>query len=214
MSWDVLYSNEFWVKWSERPPLQITLDWISGIEKAGAKRVYDLGCGLGRHTAILAKKGFDVTASDISPRARAATEKKLEKAGLAATVIDADMMTIPSPDRHFDAVLAIGVLEHNTRAGIEKAIREIRRALSPDGRILATFCPRNRWIPKDDPGHEMVEDNALQSYRPEEAIHHLVDEEELRELFADFEIHSIDLRKEELESCSSAELFISAQSCS
>jgi len=211
MSWDELLADGFWWVWADRPPLQITLDWIESLVESGCTRAYDMGCGVGRHTLLLAQRGLEVVASDTSARALIATEQKLRRAALCAQVLEADMTLIPFPDEHFDAVLAVSVLEHNVREGVEKAIAEIFRALRPGGRALAAFCPRNRWIPKDDPQLEMIEDNTLRSYGPEEMLHHLVDEEELRELFDQFKILSLDLQKEEWVGGSSAELFISAQ---
>ena len=35
-------------------------------ESKGFSRFFDLGCGLGRHSVYMAKKGFSVTASDLS----------------------------------------------------------------------------------------------------------------------------------------------------
>ena len=221
--WDDLYADEFWAKWADRPPLQITLDWFDSLRECGAKRVYDMGCGVGRHTVLLTERGFSVVASDISAPAREATRRKLESnrpispdisngpRHLAAEIIDADMTSIPYPDAYFDGVLSIGVMEHNTRAGIENAIAEIFRTLRPGGKVLASFCPRHRWMPKDDPKTDMIEDNTLRSYGPEKAIHHLVDEEELRGLFSRFVIRSISLQTEKFERGSSAELFISAE---
>ena len=63
---------------------------------------------------MLAELGFEVVASDISPRARQATRDKLAASGLLAEVIDSDMTTIPYPNAHFDAVLSIGVAEKMT----------------------------------------------------------------------------------------------------
>jgi ubiquinone/menaquinone biosynthesis C-methylase UbiE len=211
VSWDDLLKDEFWANWAGRDPLQITLDWIDSLSEFESKRVYDMGCGVGRHTLLLAQRGFEVVASDNSAQALLATRQKLERAGLSAEVLDADMTAIPFPDEHFDAVLAISVLEHNVRSGVETAIAEILRVLRPKGRVLAAFCPRNRWISKDDPELDIIEDNTLRSYGPEETLHHLVDEEELRELFAQFTILSVALQKEEWNGGSSAELFISAQ---
>jgi len=211
MSWDNLLADGLWSRWVDRPPLQITLDWIESLAKSKAKRVYDMGCGVGRHTLLLAQRGFEVAASDNSAQALLATKQKLQHAGLVAQIVDADMTLIPFPSEHFDAVLAISVLEHNVRSGVEKAIAEIFRTLRPEGKILAAFCPRDRWISKDDPKVEMIEDNTLKSYGPEEILHHLVDEKELRELFAQFIILSIDPQREEWDGGSSAELFISAQ---
>jgi 2-polyprenyl-3-methyl-5-hydroxy-6-metoxy-1,4-benzoquinol methylase len=33
----------------------------------GRKSILDLGCGLGRHSILFAKNGFDVSAMDLSP---------------------------------------------------------------------------------------------------------------------------------------------------
>lgn len=211
MSWDDLYTNEAWVAWSERPPLQLTLDWIARLREQGAKRVYDMGCGLGRHTVLLAREGFEVAASDVSPRAREETRRKLEVEGLRADVIDADMTLIPFPDGYFDAVLSVGVMEHNTRAGIEKAISEVRRTLRSGGEVLASFVPRHGFIRHDDPDTDTLEDNTLRSYGPEEEVHHFVDEPELRDLFTGFEILSTGRQREEGKGIVSVELYLEAR---
>ena len=96
--WDDLYADDLWRRWAERPPLPITVDWLSALRKRGAKCVYDMGCGLGRHTVALARLGFNVVASDISPRARQVTCERLATAGLRAEVIEADMTGIPYPE--------------------------------------------------------------------------------------------------------------------
>ena len=209
--WDDLYKDDYWIEVSNRPALEITRNWISALRRCGANRIHDMGCGLGRHTVLLAKQGFSVVASDISPRALESTEQKLRAAKLGAQVVQADMRSIPFPDGYFDAVLAIAVIEHNTRMGIEQTIWEIFRTLRPGGLVLASFLPRSRWVPKDSTEVDMVEDNTLRSYGPENTIHHMVDEAELRELFGLFAIKSIDRQAEEFHGCKSTELFISAE---
>ncbi|MBN1867964.1 hypothetical protein JW916_11805 [Candidatus Sumerlaeota bacterium] len=79
-----------------------------------------------------------------------------------------------------------------------------------DGEVLASFVPRTRWIPKDDPDRDMIEDNTFRSYGPEESVHHMVDEEELRDLFAAFAVRSIALEEERFEICNSLEFFLRA----
>ena len=208
--WDDLCEDAFWREWALRPPLQITLDWMRAMKQSGASRVHDMGCGLGRHTVQLAQAGFRVTASDISDRAVEATRRVLREMGLEADVVQADMTSLPRPDAQFDGVLSIGVLEHNTRSGMELAIAEIRRVLRPGGQLLASFVPRNRWTPRDEPGAGMLEDNTLRQYGPEQAVHHLVDEEELRELLADFDVLSVNEQSEKGEGWSMLELFVAA----
>lgn len=209
--WDALFGEPFWVEWAQRPPLDLTLDWIKELRDAGAACVYDLGCGVGRHAASIAEHGMSVVASDLSPRAVQATRQCLASRGLSGLVVRAGMELLPFRDESFDAILSIGVLEHNTKKGIERAIDEMLRCLRPGGRVLASFVPRNRWIPKEEPGMDLVEDNTLRSYGPEESIHHLVDEAEVRELFREFTIHSIDAVTEKFERGCCGELFLSAE---
>jgi len=209
--WDDLYADASWRKWAERPLLPITEHWISGLRERGARRVFDMGCGLGRHTVALAKMGFEVVASDISLRALRTTRDKLAASGLIAEVIESDMTEIPYPDAYFDAVLSLGVLEHGARARIEEALSEVHRTLRPRGQALASFLPRTRWIPKEDPTYDMVEDNTLRSYGPERSIHHMVDDKELAELFAAFTILSMELRSERFDSIDSQEWFVAVE---
>ena len=55
-----LASSEYEIAKTQNPSAGLTL------RQSGAKRVYDMGCGLGRHTIMLAENGFSVVASDIS----------------------------------------------------------------------------------------------------------------------------------------------------
>jgi len=194
--WDGLYADTSWREWAERPPLSVTANWIANLFQQGARRVFDMGCGLGRHAVILGRMGFSVVASDISPRALKTTRSKLAASGLTAEVIECRMTEIPYANAHFDAVLSLGVLEHGTRAEIEAALSEVHRVLRPGGQVLASFLPRTRWIPMDDPGHDMVEDNTLRSYGPEQLVHHMVDDAELADLFAAFSIISMEPHSE------------------
>ncbi len=211
IGWDNLYADAAWLPWAQRPPLGATLEWIRRLRLSGATRVYDMGCGLGRHSVCMAEEGFSVVATDISPRAVAATRRALSAKGLEADVACADMTSIPFPDEHFDGVLSIGVLEHGTRSTMEQAVAEVLRVLRPGGLLLASFTPRSRWIAQTECPQDLLEDNTLRCYGPEQTAHHLVDEAEIRELLIGFHIDSIDEQAETYGGCSSLELFVSAQ---
>lgn len=61
------------------------------------------GCGSGHEVAILAARGFEVTALDYAPAAIARTRAALEACGAHAQVIEADVLAW-QPDAPFDAV--------------------------------------------------------------------------------------------------------------
>ena len=209
--WDNLYADAAWLAWAQRPPLRVTREWIRRLRLSGATRVYDMGCGLGRHSVYMAKEGLSVVATDISPRAVAATQQALSAGGLEAHVACADMTSIPFPDERFDGVLSIDVLEHGTRSAMEQAAAEVLRVLRPGGLLLASFTPRSRWIAQSECPQGMLEDNTLRCYGPEQTVHHLVDEAEIRELLSGFLIDSIDEQAETYGACSSLGLFASAR---
>jgi SAM-dependent methyltransferase len=104
--------------------------------------VADLGCGPGAHALALARRGYDVTGVDGSPRmvqvARARAAR--DKAGVTFGVHD-----VSAPLRFADAslggVLAILVVQHLPRPAA--FIAEIRRCLRPGGYLLITAPARD-----------------------------------------------------------------------
>jgi len=50
-----------------RTPERAVVTWAEHLWEAGGRRVLDLGCGIGRHAVALARLGFAVTATDVSP---------------------------------------------------------------------------------------------------------------------------------------------------
>jgi SAM-dependent methyltransferase len=106
---------------------------------AGVRRVFDLGCGPGRHTVYLAAAGFEVHACDFSPVAVAQCREALAAAGLTAQVREGTATRIAYPDGFFDWILSVQVLYHGRRGDVAAALAEARRALRPGGWLFATF---------------------------------------------------------------------------
>jgi len=99
----------------------------------------DVGCGTGEYTMALAP-GFDrVEAIDIEP-------ERLELFGRTApdgvTVSSMSVNELSFDDEAFDVVTMIEVLEHLSDPS--GALREIRRVLRPDGKLLVT-TPSRYW---------------------------------------------------------------------
>jgi SAM-dependent methyltransferase len=99
-------------------------------------RILDAGCAAGRHSLYLQKRGFDVTAFDVSPRmvelARERGVKDVRCADLSRR--------LPFRKSEFDTVILFG---NNLGLGgtiprFRQMLRELHRITSPQGRILAT----------------------------------------------------------------------------
>lgn len=107
-----------------------------------ARRVLELGSGLGTNL-----KRFADANRVQGVESLVAAAKRANAAGVPTLVSDLDTAALPWPDDHWDWVLALDVLEHLVHP--EHALREARRVLRPDGRIVVNvpnpFDWRARW---------------------------------------------------------------------
>lgn len=108
----------------------------------GAKRVLDLGCGIGRHALMFARAGLDVTAMDGAPAGLAAVRAAAEAEGLAIATDEGLMTDLPYADGSFDYVLAFNVIYHGEPGVVRRAIAEIRRVLAPNGLYQGTMLSK------------------------------------------------------------------------
>jgi tellurite methyltransferase len=112
-------------------------------QRRGCHTVLDLGCGNGRHTVALAKRGFDVTGLDIARSGLRETGFWLAAEGCSAGLLCADTRTpLPIVSDSFDAVLSTQVIHHALIAEVRTAIAEIRRVLRPGGIAFITVAGR------------------------------------------------------------------------
>jgi SAM-dependent methyltransferase len=106
--------------------------------------VLEVGCGHGRTLARIAQapSGFlaGIDPSDVMVRlARRRLRHRIETGG--AEVSLAASSNLPYPDARFDAALAVHVLYFWVDAVAD--LREIRRVLRPEGRLLLGYRPRD-----------------------------------------------------------------------
>ena len=63
INWDSLWEKRKDLDWW-RTPAKDFVKILESLDFSGQEKFYDLGAGIGRHTVLLAKAGFDVYASD------------------------------------------------------------------------------------------------------------------------------------------------------
>jgi ubiquinone/menaquinone biosynthesis C-methylase UbiE len=104
--------------------------------------VADLGCGPGAHALALARRGYDVTGVDGSPRMIQAARTRAARDKIDVTF---GLCNVGAPLRFADAslggVLAILVVQHLPHPAA--FIAEIRRCLRPGGHLLITAPVRD-----------------------------------------------------------------------
>jgi SAM-dependent methyltransferase len=106
------------------------------------RKLLDLGCGTGRHAAIFAQRGFDVTGVDRSESmvARARERARQQKLGANPEFLSGDIRNF-SGKLPFDVALmnfnVIGYMSSNDDA--LSALGSARRNLRQDGLLIADF---------------------------------------------------------------------------
>src|SRR5258708_4831756 len=102
---------------------------------AGAKRIMDVGCGIGRGGAALKScdAGLELTGLDCVPERIEALDKGIFSRGLCAFTTD-----IPAENGHYDAVVAGEFLEHVPPLQVDATLAEFFRVLRLRGRVLLT----------------------------------------------------------------------------
>ncbi len=121
-------------------------------------RVLDLGCGHGMASVVLARRGAQVVAFDLSPGYVAEARRRAEANEVAIEFLVADGQRLPFADAVFDRVWGNAVLHH---LDLDRAGSELRRVLRPGG--IAVFCEpwgdnpllnlARRYLPYSGKGH-------------------------------------------------------------
>jgi ubiquinone/menaquinone biosynthesis C-methylase UbiE len=115
-------------------------------------RVLDLGCGTGVLAALLAGKGAQVTAVDISPPMLSAAARRLREEGLADRVVLRELgaaeLDPAFADASFDAVVSTLVFSELGEEEIEYTLAECCRILRPGGQLFVA----DEVLPDSAPG--------------------------------------------------------------
>ncbi|MBK7433216.1 MAG: class I SAM-dependent methyltransferase [Chitinophagaceae bacterium] len=104
------------------------------------KLVLEAGCGAGRFTEILLKKGATLVSADLS----SAVEVNAENFPVSEKhqVIQADINDMPYADETFDVVICMGVIQHTPDP--EQTIRNLYALVKKGGRLVIDHYTFNR----------------------------------------------------------------------
>jgi len=132
---------------------QFEVDFL--IEELGlapGSAVLDIGCGTGRHSVELAKRGYRVTGVDISPGMLAEARKAADAAGVKVEWIQSDATRF-TPTKAYDGAICLCEGAFGLLGGADDAIeqplailRNVAASLKPSGQFLLTALSAFRNI--------------------------------------------------------------------
>ncbi len=156
------------------------------------KKLLDLGAGIGRHSLLFAKNGFDVTAFDFSKEGLDKIESFADQLNLEIDLVNGNMNRLPFSSQSFDFVVAYNSIYHTDYDGLIRTIYEIKRVLKANGEAFITMLSKNDKSFLDGSG-SLIAENTLMKKEEDGSVlpHFFVDEEYIYKLFKSFHIISL-----------------------
>ncbi len=131
--WDARYSERDGAMWSGRPNGRL----VAEVADLTPGRALDIGCGEGADAIWLARRGWTVTAIDVSDLAVGRAREAAELPGAAVDWVSGDALQTPFPARSFDLVsMQYPALP---KAAGEAAMRTLLDTVRPGGVLLAVY---------------------------------------------------------------------------
>jgi len=131
--WDARYRERDGAMWSGRPNGRL----VAEAARLTPGRALDVGCGEGADAIWLARRGWTVTAIDVSDVALGRARQAAELAGVTVDWVRGDALQTSFPARSFD-LLSMQYPALPKAAG-EPAVRTLLDTVRPAGLLLAVY---------------------------------------------------------------------------
>ncbi len=113
--------------------------WIE--ELIPGKTILEVGCGIGLDSALIARRGLDLCALDLTFVGTDTVKKRFSKENLLGRFLVGDGCCLPFSESAFHYVYSFGVLHH--AADTERSVDEIYRVLQPGGQARIMLYNRH-----------------------------------------------------------------------
>jgi ubiquinone/menaquinone biosynthesis C-methylase UbiE len=103
-------------------------------------RILDFGCGRGDLLVHLIESGYDVIGMDKYAGMRTFAEASADKLNARDRIVAGGVDELGDlPDRSFDLIVMMGVLQYLPDVDYQEALKQVPRLLRPRGALVATF---------------------------------------------------------------------------
>lgn len=119
----------------------------ASLDRGGARRLLDLGCSTGGLVVAASHRGWQATGVDVALRWLVVGQKRLEEAGVSASLVCANAQHLPLAAGSADAVTANDLLEHS---GDPPGVLAEAQRVSTGGSLIVVTA-NNRFAPLPEP---------------------------------------------------------------
>lgn len=132
--------------WASLKPFPLLVEWLDGAGAGTSGRALVVGSGFGDDAEELARRGFAVTAFDLSPTAIERTRERFPDSAVDYRV--ADLLELPDEwGGRFDLVAEIRTLQSLPIAARERAATAIASTVAPGGLLWLFALGRDSHQP-------------------------------------------------------------------
>jgi SAM-dependent methyltransferase len=128
----------------ERYKLEPFIPGFAEFDRWRAKRVLEIGVGVGTDFIRFARAGAKLSGIDLTDASVELVRRRLALEGLTAELRVADAEALPFADETFDLVFCWGVLHHTPDT--RRALAEVRRVLALGGEARIMLYSRHSWF--------------------------------------------------------------------
>ena len=187
-AWDEQWATpEGRANWLTPHPAVVAL--VPLLKARDARRVLDLGCGVGRHSLLFAEHGFTVDAIDGAGAGLEFAGREAATRGLQLNLLQGDADALPFADESFDYVLSWNVIFHGTLGDVGRRLAEIWRILKPGGLYQGTMLSKRDT--QFGHGRHVAPDTFFRGSDPKAHPHYYCDLGGLSALLTGFEVLSL-----------------------
>jgi len=110
--------------------------FLEALGDVKGKYILELGCGLGKFSTYLCKKGANVYGIDISEEAVKAANMINALNGTSCQFRTGDIVKLPYNCEMFDRVVGVAVLHHLSKPDVVEAMIQVQKALKHGGKAI------------------------------------------------------------------------------
>lgn len=116
-----------------------TRSWV--LEQLTGSHILEVGCGNGEISLACAKRGYRVMATDFLPSLITSLDEQYSQSQDQLAFKQANVESLPFPDKHFDTTLCLHTLEHVV--DLKQAVKELKRVTR---KRLIVIVPKQRFF--------------------------------------------------------------------